>query len=235
MLYFRIIQKLARKTNEFIGFLEANRWNKTTAMEILDQLVMLCNDSSCVFEKFCIPLEQKNKIVLRRINKKFELVACDSLTEKTSDLVCFYLKKSTSLLSEYLICSKNSSPCVCLLVILALLFLFFLVLPFIKYLFVTSTESTVYKINLSDQTTKSFLEENRSKMKDQAANVAKVFKLSALSSFLYDQLVAGDTQQKQSVTENNKSWSLILEYMQDIYVFMASLTAFISFEWIFNR
>lgn len=50
-LYFKTIQKLVRNSNEFIGYLEASRWSRDIALQILDKLVENCNDFLCVFEK----------------------------------------------------------------------------------------------------------------------------------------------------------------------------------------
>ncbi len=70
-IYFRTVQNLVRGTNELIGYLEAARWSRDVALEILDRLVQLCNDFLCVFEKFVSRLEA-NKSVWRERKKNFD-------------------------------------------------------------------------------------------------------------------------------------------------------------------
>jgi hypothetical protein len=51
-LFFKKISNLINKTSDFIAYLQENRWNRCTALEILDKLVENCNDFQAIFEKF---------------------------------------------------------------------------------------------------------------------------------------------------------------------------------------
>jgi hypothetical protein len=60
-LYFGIVQKIARTTNEFIGYLEASHWNRLISYEILDRLNKLANDFLFLLERLLLS-ENENKI-----------------------------------------------------------------------------------------------------------------------------------------------------------------------------
>lgn len=51
-VYFKLVQKLTRKTNEFIGYVESSRWHRAMALQILDKLVAIVNGFSRMFERF---------------------------------------------------------------------------------------------------------------------------------------------------------------------------------------
>ena len=61
-VYFKLLKKLATKSNEFIGYIESDRWHRDIALQVLDRLVALANDFLCVFEKFVQYLEENNRV-----------------------------------------------------------------------------------------------------------------------------------------------------------------------------
>jgi len=63
-LYFRTIQNLVRGTNNLISYLESARWSRGTAQESMENLVKLCNDFLCLFEKFVRRLEENKRVLL---------------------------------------------------------------------------------------------------------------------------------------------------------------------------
>ena len=68
-IYFETMLKIARNTNEFIGFLESSRWNRDIAVKFIDSLIKLCNDFACVFEQFALYLENNLQIVSNNLQE----------------------------------------------------------------------------------------------------------------------------------------------------------------------
>ena len=102
-LYYNTIQKLIRNTNEFIGYIENSRWHRQYALKALDNLVMLCNDFSAIFERFVESLEINRRIVKGKLMRNF-----DSNQNKSTN-------NSSSLNSQSLSSSSSSSSSTCLI------------------------------------------------------------------------------------------------------------------------
>ena len=61
-IYFGLVQKLIKKINELIGYLEAYRWSREEAVNKLDCLVEFANEYLFTIEKFTESLERSNKM-----------------------------------------------------------------------------------------------------------------------------------------------------------------------------
>lgn len=85
-VYFKLVQKLSRRTNELIGYFESTRWHRAIAIDILDRLAVLANDYLCAFEKLIEYLATKGKIKFaEREKKKKERVRSSDDMWKTND------------------------------------------------------------------------------------------------------------------------------------------------------
>ena len=106
-LYYNTVQKLIRNTNEFIGYIENARWHRQYALKALDNLVMLCNDFSAVFERFVESLALNKKITNSKLQHN------NNRNEKKkynrSKVNLSYFPKSTPAMSDTLISSSSSS------------------------------------------------------------------------------------------------------------------------------
>jgi len=105
-LYYNTIQKLIRNTNEFIGYIENSRWHRQYALKALDNLVMLCNDFSAIFERFVESLEINRRIVKGKLMRNFDTNQNKS-TNNSSSLNSQSLSTSSS--------SSSSSSSTCLI------------------------------------------------------------------------------------------------------------------------
>jgi hypothetical protein len=257
-LYFKILLKISKKTNELIGYLESDRWHNDAAIDMLLKLTQLSNDFLCVFERFCELLEKEKKIDLKK--KDFSLSTTTSVNtssistadmiknlskntcviNKLSSLICPLVKLS----DFYLYHRNNRTKCFCFFCFLIFLFmfLFFIVLfSTFKYLLLSKieTDSEFYTINLSDQNTKSLVDLNESinkSLKKDSVD-SDFFRNINFRSIIFSDSnvlnpVKGINDEKKL---NGSELNDIFNYMKDFYVFAASLTAFISFEWILNR
>lgn len=109
-LYYNTIQKLIRNTNEFIGYIENSRWHRQYALKALDNLVMLCNDFSAIFERFVESLEINRRIVKGKLMRNFDSNQNKS-TNNSSSLNSQSLSSSSSSSSTCLIdLNSNKSP-----------------------------------------------------------------------------------------------------------------------------
>lgn len=86
-LYFNTLRSLCNKSNELIGYLESRRWDRTTAVQILDKLIGRNNDFSCVFEKLVQLLDAQNCIVATRVQIDSCLVSLASIRSLISTVV----------------------------------------------------------------------------------------------------------------------------------------------------
>ncbi len=106
-LYYNTVQKLIRNTNEFIGYIENARWHRQYALKALDNLVMLCNDFSAIFERFVESLALNKKITNGKLQKNINKNEKRKYNRPKANLS--YIQKSTPAMSETLISSSSSS------------------------------------------------------------------------------------------------------------------------------
>jgi hypothetical protein len=231
-LYFRIIQKIARKSNHFIGHMESTRWHKSYLIEMLDNLVTLCNDFLGVFEGFCkvlLRLEREEITEDRKINEEAdsELKLETSSSNYSEASTC---SESTSKFGNYFsnLTYQKSQPCSCIFMILAvviLIILCFLVLPILR-LFLNSSlseSSSVYTFDLDETAIRP--------LNDMSNEQKKLLQLVKLPSKLYTQV----TSKNKTDSADDFKWDNIFDYMQDFYIFSASLTTFVSLEWLIKK
>jgi hypothetical protein len=137
-IYYETTLKIARNTNEFIGFLESSRWNRDIAVKFIDSLVKLSNDFACVFEKFALHLENNQRIVSNEqrneINREKIPFRLNNLRAKATKSIHSFL----SSLSSQSFSRKSKSSCPIIIVVMICLIgivLFLIALPFIRLVF----------------------------------------------------------------------------------------------------
>ena len=108
-LYYNTVQKLIRNTNEFIGYIENARWHRQYALKALDNLVMLCNDFSAIFERFVESLTLNRKVTNSRLQTGNNKNEKKKLTRSKTNQQSFYFMKASPQLSDTLITSPSSS------------------------------------------------------------------------------------------------------------------------------
>ena len=140
-MYFKIMLKIARNTNEFIGFLESSRWNRDIAVKFIDNLIKLCNDFSSVNEEFILYLEKNHHIVL--LNEPESQRAFGEKKDSFSKFNRLRVNATKSIdslitsLSGQTITSKYTTfPTVLIIMVLLILFVIFLIaLPIYRLVF----------------------------------------------------------------------------------------------------
>ncbi|RNA17064.1 hypothetical protein BpHYR1_036870 [Brachionus plicatilis] len=105
--YFKTIQKLLQKVLDFIGYLESNRWHKSIAFEILDQICsyssknQICGTSNELFHKDKIKKSSKaNRKQKKNLFKKFSSFILKSSKSRISDFFS-NLTSVSSLSNQY--------------------------------------------------------------------------------------------------------------------------------------
>ena len=214
-IYFNTMLKIARNTNEFIGFVESSRWQREIAVTFMDNLIKLCNDFSCVYEQFVLFLEQNHRVVAsERIKKRsppnFEEIGPNLENKppfaKLNKLKASAVKSVSSLVSSfsYLSLASKYNPklvCPCVLVIMMVLIvmiLFLIVLPFFRMV---------------------------SSSSDPDANLAKRSNFFSLLS----------TNFEKEAEKSLVDWSFILSYLSNFYVISFTFVIFIAFECGLNK
>jgi hypothetical protein len=233
-LLSRILLKIVDTTNKFVNLMEFQRWRRSYALDILDKLAVLCNDFAGVFESYSSFLKKKSRV--HQSSSEIETSARSS-THFTP------LQRSNSRLSNFFGLNGNRSCtrlCPCVFIILAalvLLFFIVLVLPIIRWFMSSSStsiqvaaEPSIFTFTLSQMQAKPDTDVNQNKQ-----SMFQIFKLppaffSQLASSV-PTAVAVTSKPSQTDTE----WTRIFDYMKDLYIFVASITTFVSFEWLLNR
>lgn len=223
-LFFKLVQKLTRKTNEFVGYLESPRWHRAMALQILDRLVALVNDFSCVFEKFVEKLEEKGRIV----EKKEEIVGSgDTRKKKTAQKpnLVDHLSVSEAVSGTYRPCAKSKvhyCPCVYLI------------------LLIFATVSIILVAKFFWQSV--FYEADGQQPNQQSNEIEKdSFDLLSFMDLDFSLFEDKEAVVKISLTGDESEnvefylWDQIVKYMQRVHLIVLSLTAFVSFEWVLNN
>lgn len=208
-IFFKAIQKLCKKANEFIGYLESPRWHRMIAIEILNK--------HCEINEFILDFFEKTIQNLANSSENLNLNQ-NHHSKKNRRNYLSDLKESSSKLSQYLFFGKNPNicPCLGLLLILIIFLVFFLfILPIVKY-FTSSRNSNIYALNLQSQ--REFLELFQMNQKD---------KLSIFSNLIDLPWIFSAKQNKPDV---KYFWHQVFDYMKEVYVVFLSLVTFLSIE-----
>lgn len=243
-VYFKLIQKQCKKSYEFIGYLESNRWNRSISIEILDKLLHLSNEFSCVYQKFVQYLEAKNQVYDTLLEAENKNANCNSVPKKQKqkksstspnceikntsmfDSISSYFLDLKDSRSKYFT-EKNRRICPCFALILILfvsLILFAFILPILRHFL--NRNSNIYAVNLKDE--KSFYEN----LQDNKFDFLNIIDLPSLFNGIKDK-DSRDEIKKFAIQFNGKTnfWMDIFSYMKEFYVVFLSLSAFLSIEW----
>jgi hypothetical protein len=240
-LYFRIILRMAQTSNLFIGRMQSMGWERANVIAMLDSLVPSCNDFLCVFETFCVYLEQQSdQEAAQEMQTNEEATDSELVTENSSR--ASHLRESVSKFGNYfsnVAERRNVRSCPCIFIILftvILILLVVLILPIVRlFLSASSTQSelsSVYTFNLDESSSLKPL----SNMSNEQRKLLQIVKLPAS---LYTQLTATKTtdvaRTRESTGSDEFDWTSVFEYMSDFYIVLASFATFLSFEWLISK
>lgn len=241
-VYFKLVQKLSRRTNELIGYFESTRWHRAIAIDILDRLAVLANDYLCAFEKFIEYLSTKGKIKFAEKEKKKKERLRSSDLWKTNDdfkqLKPLYNKlvyKISKILINLIFLnifgifrykkSSNYEYCPCVYLILLLMILTISLVLFRVFNLFESKENVDGEVKKSGNQKEfdifGLIDFEPFEMEEEEENDEKEVKKSnaEVAPYVYQSDLFASP------------WTQVLNYMRKAHLILISLSTFITFEW----
>ena len=215
-IYFKNIQKLIKKITDFIAYIESDRWHKSIAIEILDQISFTSSKLPCVFDKFFDLVNFGNE--LSQIKNEYMKQIKDSsfirkkgIKSLTKNFTSSFLNSPKSKITQYIDITKM----IRYFLKITLIIIFFLIVVTSFF----STSSNHYTIDFK----KAY------KINYQYSNLINK-KLDFLTDISLDNFFNLFVNKKIDTSLKTNTWDQIFSYMKEFYVVFISFTAFLSLE-----